>query len=58
MNLLRVDYQFYLDRMKEAKQRKKIDQEIIKLVHKMINTKHLSDSELNKLNELTKGDSK
>lgn len=52
MAILRTTYNNYVNELQRAKARIKRDREIIKLVHKMINKKALSDSETNRLDEL------
>ncbi len=52
MSILRTDYDFYVSHMQKAKQRIKVDKQIIKLTCKMIKTKHLSKGEIEKLEEL------
>jgi len=55
MGILRTTYNNYVSEMQEAKARMKRDRQIIKLVQKMINTKHLNESEQRRLDELIFG---
>lgn len=52
MAVLRTVYDHYVEELAEAKERMRRDRIIIKTIHKMIKTKHLSQSENEKLQEL------
>ncbi len=52
MKLSYITYRGYLDEYNKAKERIKRDKEIVKIVSRMISTKHLSPSQAERLSEL------